>query len=657
MKKFLPLIFAAMLMCVPSYSQDGYMMEIKNDTKIIHTSELGMPGSSTLGDVLSMLPEILGRPKVDVLSDYDIQIGGFSLGADREAALTMIHVADMKKIEITESAVDNYVNNGQGGTIKITLNDAEEGLTGSVDLTAYSIPQVSPNMILSYKKGKFYARGLFGLGGFMSYDYRIDSKYIYPNNTYTASDTTTYRQGIELAHIFMQYKPNDADTYELQISQSYGKQSVNVNGEKYEYEVKRMLDEDMHAENLDLSAEAKYEHVFVNKSKLTVKGNYSGKPINKSSKESMASDAYSKDRYSKISGKVEYLYKFLDSNGGEKGNVCVGLNANTGNSKRDYNEILNYFGLVRYSHNVNTTGNTSFLSPYARAEAAFGKFRVKAIAEYEYYHQRTKSEHNETHDSYSNDFVCKLMLGWQFTSHQHLRLILDRKIKRPTDEQLYPYLLYRPDPAEYFKGNAALKPEQIHEIGLDYISDRKTASGLYLMGNASVNFIRVDDRIRTVVGGTIVESEFPYDFMTYVNKGFNNIINTNLMFYLRKGIFSLSLTGNLYMNYDVQDSVTDHYNYYSLALYPLFNFKNDWKASVLLTYHSPVSRKDASLGQSASSLFYVGKTWGGFSAGLSAQLQIINRTTDITNGANNLVIEENYQPGYRFVGLNLNYRF
>ena len=177
------------------------------------------------------------------------------------------------------------------------------------------------------------------------------------------------------------------------------------------------------------------------------------------------------------------------------------------------------------------------------------------------------------------------------------------------------------------------------------------------MANADLSFIHVADRIRTVTGDKETEQKYPYDFLSFSNSGYNNLFNANLMLYYRKGIFNLSFTGNLYMNYDVTDKVTDHYNYYSLSLYPSFHFKNDWRTSLQLIYHSPVSTNSVSYGHSASASLYVGKSWGGMSVGLVGRLQLIKRTTDVIHGASGQVTYETYVPGYNGVALNLNYRF
>lgn len=653
MNKLSALIFVALMLSVPAFAQNGYMLEVKNDSKTINADELGLPETATLMEVLSLLPELLSRPKMDFLSNYDIQVGGFSLGADKEAAMTMVHVADIDNISISESSVNSYTGKGSGGSIDITLKAMEKGLSGNVDVTAYSIPQINPTVFLGYRSDKVKIRGLLGYNRSRLGNYAVSREY----TLYSGSDTTTINSEFGMAHIYAQYSPTNSDVLSLQLSQSYRENSKDLTGILCDTDDLSRIDKQYADSEVNISVEASYQHTFSDKSVLKFKANYSGQPDNESGESSFSRDVSTDKHSGTVSGKIDYTCHFPRTDGGEAPSLNFGVNGNRSFSSSNHEEQLNIFGLTRFSHNVYTDGDNIFLSPYAQFEALLGKVRLKAMADYQYYSYSVKSRDDAKFNNDRIDFTCKLMAGWQMGEHNHLRLILDRKIRRPSGIQVYPFVLYEPANSDFYKGNPKLVPEQIHEASLDYITDVRTSSGAYLMANTSLAYIYVGDRIRPLKGDRTTEKNFPYDFMTYTNAGANNIINANLMLYYSKGIFNLSLTGNVYANYDVNGPVTDHYNYYSLSVYPSFHFKDDWRASMKAIYHSPVSTNYVSYGHSASVNLYVGKTWGNFTVGIDGKLQLIKRTTDITHGANEAVTKETYIPDYSYVALNLNYRF
>lgn len=665
MKKLSATLALALLLAVPAFSQGKYMLEIKNDAKTIHASELGLPESATLTEVLSLLPELLSRPKLDVLTNYNIQINGFNLGGDKEPAMTMLHISDISSITITESSVDSYTSKGTGGTINISLKELKEGFSGGVDLMAYTIPQVSPTVHLGYKKDKFKIRGLFGFSTMKANNYIVDRVYEYTGtplgalsgSTYTGADTTTLRTNMEIAHVIAEYAPTAADLVSLKVSQSYDMNGSSVNGYLFRDGFKEEADKETKSKNLNLSVEAMYRHTFAKYSNLKFQFNYSGQPTNSSSDISFLRELTSDSHSGSFAGKIDFTHSFRDAGEKETANLNVGVNANRGRNYAQHEEEMHLLGMTQFSRNSYTTGITSYFSPYAQFETLLGQFRIKAKADYQYYHYDLMAKDKADFNTWNHNFTFKLMLGWQLADHHHLRLFLDRKIRRPSTVQMYPVVLYSPSALSFAKGNPDLAPEQIHEASLDYITDIKTAGGGYFVVNANVAYIRVDDRIRQVPGDKESEKHYPYDFISFANAGYTNILNTDLMFYYRKGIFNLSVTGNLYVNYDVNGDSMDHYNYYSLSVYPSFHFKNDWRTSMQLVYYSPVSTRSSSLGHSASANLYVGKTWNRLSVGLAGSLQLIKRTTDIIHGAGDQVTRETYIPGYNYVALNFNYRF
>lgn len=58
----------------------GQAIETYFDKKIIHTDSLNLPRNTNAFNLISLLPELLQRPGGNILSNYNILIGGMSVG-------------------------------------------------------------------------------------------------------------------------------------------------------------------------------------------------------------------------------------------------------------------------------------------------------------------------------------------------------------------------------------------------------------------------------------------------------------------------------------------------------------------------------------------------------------------------------------------------
>lgn len=115
------LLLAAVVCSLHAASQ---AIETSFDKKIIHTDSLNMPRNTSASGLLTLLPELLQRPGNFLLSNYDIQVEGMSVGDAADVALYQMQMVDIEKIEVVESPLSSYQNNGQGGSINIILRSA-----------------------------------------------------------------------------------------------------------------------------------------------------------------------------------------------------------------------------------------------------------------------------------------------------------------------------------------------------------------------------------------------------------------------------------------------------------------------------------------------------------------------------------------------------
>lgn len=601
------------------------------DKKIILTDSLNMPRHTSAMTLITLLPELLQRPGTYILSNYDVQIEGMSVSSAADVVLSELQIANVEKIEIVESPVASYLNNGQGGSINFVLRTTGEGgapLWGTAGVTASSYVDVAPQFNIGYHKDKFMVRG-FLLGEL--------------TNRTTTTRTETFSNAAlsdrskeenvgkfrtEMARAYLQYNVTEHDVLKLNVSESYTHEenksttdyldSQAITQTKNTTDLHALLNYKRQAARHTLEVQAEYRHMPT-KSDLTHPATY----------------FYNNHVHSdNLSGKLEYkalLFNRITAGGAKQmSELIAGANFNgvladeTATFAQSYN--YNSPKTRQTPHN-----NTYYIMPYLALTCQLGKLRLKAMGEFQRFTYMVDIE-NDSYTAVAGDFTGKLMAEWHFNEAHNLRFIVDRKLQRPGSNQLYPFVVYAPQSKEYVKGNPDLKPQAAHEAMVEYLGHLRLAHQHNLTAGAALSYNLVNDVISSYhtngnngaggLGTSLI-------YQSFNNNGKNHIANANIMALYSHRAFSLSLVGNLYHKVTELGTGRDHHTYYNISLHPYFNLKDGWHGGARLVYYSRVGQNDGWLADQATASMTVGKAWKHLSVYLSEELSFLNGRHDI----------------------------
>lgn len=645
-------LLAAICMQAQSISTDF-------DKKVITTDSLNMPRHTNAMTLVTMLPELLQRPGDFILSNYDVQINDMSVGYAADVVLSQLQIANVEKIEITESPVASYLHNGQGGSINFVLRTYSEEIAplwGSAGLTVSSYADVAPQFNIGYRKGKFMVQGLL-VGELTDRSTTTHTEQFTDKGlTNQSVENTKNRFATETARAYLQFDFTERDRLKFNISESF---TYNDKLSTTDYNDAAAITQDKRATNLHLHLN--YKHSTARNS-LTVQAEYIYNPTR--SLYDQPTDHYyrTKANSNNLMGKLEFkqlLWSAPSASGrANTGELTVGSNFNAVLA----NETVAFAQRANYAHpeTRNTPQNdTYYVMPYLTLTFQFGKLRLKAMGEF----QRFKylvDINQSPYTAVSNDFTGKLMAEWHFSQAHNLRLILDRKLQRPTSNQLYPFLTYQPMSMSYVQGNPGLKPQAANEAMVEYLGHLRFADLHRLTLNAAVSYNYV---------GNVISSYYPngnsgaseglgatLHSLSYCNNGDTHIANANLMALYTYKAFSLSLVGNLYHNTANQGGTRSHYTYYNISLHPYFNLKDGWHGGARLVYYSRVNQPGGWLAGQATASMTVGKAWKHFSVFLSEELSFLQNLRDVTQSGSQRTEKSSALIG-NVVGAGVRYSF
>lgn len=642
-----------------SLSASGQSISTDFDRKIINTDSLNLPNNTSASALITLLPELLQRPGNYILSNYDVQVEGMSVGSTADVALNGLHIIDIQRIEVSESPLSSYQKNGQGGSINIVLRTKgreNADKWGSVALDATSPLNFSPQFNIGYKKDRFMIRGIAlselenGSSDTQTLLYNNDK---YLSQTF-ANQITRFRS--ELTRAYMQYDITPKDILRFNLSEIY---TYNRTKNLTDYDEERSVFQRQHS--LNLQALLRYQHTTP-RNTFTAQMEYRYLPQSNFYDVSSLYKYDSDTKTNNISGKVEYKTLLFSQSSLQsakrRGDISVGVNFNA-----SYSHENNVIDDKRASGGgiagVIPKNNAYYFMPYASFTTSLGKFRLKASGEFQHYnysYERT----NHQYSSISNDFTGKLMAEWHFTESKNLRFILDRKLQRPDSEQLFPYRLFSPKRFEYVEGNPDLKPMMVHEVTLDYIGTYKWGDFHKLVFNAGTSFSTITDIIgslRSQQSGTNGESiGYIQQYLTFENRGSSKISSANLMALYSYKRFSLSLTGNLYHKMLDADSGDNHYTYYNISVHPHFSLNDGWHGGARFVYYSRVDQHDSYLGDCALTDITVGKAFKHLFIYVSECVSVIKDCKDVTLSGNSRT-EKKYQLVPNYVSVGMKYTF
>ncbi len=670
------LLFIGMIFCTLAAAQKP-MIEVNNDKKKINVHELGLPENTPLNDVLRMLPELLSRPSSWMYENYAIEINSIDVGDARDAVLSQLRISDIKNIEVSENPISSYQNNGEGGSISINLIDLEDNgkVTGSVSLGASYPLDIFPSLNVGYKKGKFSIQALAIAEAFNQNNIvkNIDNE---TDNKHT-SESSDYKFVTELAMVKMVYNPTANNEFTLSLSENWRKEDNATNVETTISSTGLLTSSYTDEKKLtNIFARLEYNHYFGSaskpkseKSRLKFETTMTYKPTKELNKCEEFYSFNDDDNFKSIAGKLEYLLPLARQVRSDKMDLKIGTNFNIGNSNDDSD--LNITGITRYKNVLDTEEPTpflldtkeltTFLSPYFQAEYINDKLSVKGIFEYQYYKYDVKSDNphqfmqiqgqNDRYQTCNKAFTGKLMIGYRFAPNQTIRLIADRKIKRPSSSQIYPYLVLNPKDLVFIKGNPDLKPILSHEITIDYITEVDNTTNSVMM-NIGFGFIQVNDVI--VKSNEQLPSFFASDeYYTFLNNGGNYIAKTNFMMFYKRKVFSILFTANVFNNIGSKDyQSSDHYTYFNSMISPTFRFKYGWSFTTSLTYNSNVIKSNETLGNNLFAGIVLTKNFNRFDISASANISLLKNTKDFSDK-----VTTTYNAITNLFGVGFRYRF
>lgn len=629
-QRSLPAILLTIGCLLSCFMLQAQSIKINLDKKVICSDSLNLPPQTNIYAVLTMMSELLQRPGEIIYSNYDIQVDGMSVSDVSEVALYQLDLQDVEQIEISESPISSYLKNGQGGSINLVLrqkDNNDDGYWGSAGLDVSYPSALGPQLRLGYRTKKFYLSALALSDIYHGSSLTEDLAFV--DNKLKEMDVSQYDEHYrsQLANVLMEYTPTQKDKIKLNLSESFmfdkEIEAPNYNDDDATLTKKR---------NTSLKAKAMYSHAF-SRSNLDVETQFGYTPSVQKYLTPSAQDLDADlDKYN-VAGKVEYKANLLKPTSANQVKVGVGTNFNYtfGDDDVTYRS-LEYKDAPEKS--IETHNHTSFVQPFAYAEAKLGKFRMKVQSEYQVYRYDIYEHENEFTGT-SRDFTGQAIVEWHLHPSHALRLVGVRTLQRPSESQMYPFMVYNPAATNYVKGNEELTPALTKEVRLDYIADLRWDEHK-LHYDVNVSYKDVDDMIETSAETGSNPSDglgatLPY--LTYVNHGENDILSGNVMALYSYKAFSVSLTGNIFHNKQVMLGGNNHYTYYNVSFNPHFNLKDGWQGSFGLTYYSSVETETSTLGNCTQVSALIGRRWRNFYVYALTRQALRKNTVDLTESS------------------------
>ncbi|MCQ2183872.1 MAG: outer membrane beta-barrel family protein [Bacteroidales bacterium] len=585
MIKKLPILLILLASVSSALKAEDYMIEIKPDKKILYLQRMGLSPNTSVKDVLNMMPELIERGGDDkyYFENYDIQVDGKSVGNGRDVVLEQVKVAEIEKVEISNSPSVSQQKNGQGGVINLVQVKLSEGLSGDVYMTASTEPSIMPSVNLNYKTKKLELWSSFH---FEYYSPRITSDFqeFSPGKEITGIDTNKKKEILETAKINIKYHISPKDMLKAWIIENYNFGSTDINayrhiswdksaekGPGWMYNETSETKSGGRGSEMSLLTMAEYEHLFRKDFKFVVSAGYE-RTATRSMKQADKPEAISTPQSLNTEIKLEYP---IISDEGKSLIFKIGLNSN-------------------YSHSVNrfSRGGTLYESPFAEFRWAGKKLFVNAGARYQYNARKYSADNLKEATSINHDFTANVNALWQIVDHHALRFMVSRNLLKPNESKLYGEYVLNPDTGAWILGNPNLFNAELHTFKTSYIHDW-TDGTHSIVFNAEVGYNRADGVIEEY---SEYDKELDRFYTTYRNTGINNIIEADVSLFYRVGIFSMAFSGNVFHNSITKGGSPDRYTYFNLCFTPVFRFNYQWTLSARGIYNSPVLKKNETLG-------------------------------------------------------------
>lgn len=617
----LALIISALFLLGGTAAAQKYAYQVTATSKDINLDLLNLPGSTPLEDVLALLPEFLNNSDLSLsFGEYDIQIEGISVDCAANSIIRNMHLSDIQSISISESPSASQQKNSSGGVVNLKLNDAPDGFSGRASVNLSTSPLYQPSAILNYHKDKLTVRSWFMFDLYTPGPQNEYRTLVTDRGNIYAIDTAGTRTTSQMARIYADYTPTDKDKFQFRVWESTS------TSDNYKYMQMISSGENDAGgssanETRTVSATAAYTRKFTQGRNLKAELGYLympqyGKDIRRNTLNvggDPSKDVQTLSRTNQLDGKLSYSFPLLKSGDEVRLEIKAGSNLTMKSIMNEFAEKSSLAGPLRIPSQVDGDyvmrypESSLLLSPFIELGGGWPKLQYKANIKFQ--HLRTTSVHqagaNEI-STHSNDLTGNLSVSWQLAPHQNLRLTLDESVLRPSNWQMIPVLIYRPDKGGYVMGNPDLLSSKLNSVNLNYVTDIQ-AKNSNICINASLGLIHTEGLINSVHDFVDMGSLLPY--ISYENSGDSDILKANLLFCLYNGPLMLTFSSNFFDKLQRVEEKKDYNMYYNFSLGALYRITDKWNLAGELVYNGPVFRPTVEHSASFNGILRVSKVW------------------------------------------------
>jgi len=599
------------------WAQNQTAIDSDFESKIIYIDQLGLPRSCSAEVVVRLLPELLDRPG-DNITNYSIQVEDVPVGEAGDAALIQLHVDDIDRVEVTESPIASYQNNGQGGTIKIMLRrkPRQEGDTatwGKASLEALYPTDITPSVHLNHQGNKWLMRN-FVMGEIYNPAEKRQETSQGKWNKEAAQDQKFWSQ---VACSMLEFQPTTKDKIELNLSEYASKDTKDVRVLHQAAEASAPTSNS--TQKLTLQTTAKYQHSLTPQSLLIAKVSYRYAP-SKDNNDVSDSRIERQMTNHNLSGNVEYEHQWKGHDRPWQIKLNTGITTN-----QDYgNDLMKENNLIRNAENE-LQSHISHQMIYAKVSGQYGRWGLMTAGEYQYYTYHVQALGEPRTTNTQKDYTAQAVASWQPAPQHKLQFEVNRKLKRPTNEQIYPVRIYNIGYLQYVQGNPELKPVLLHETTLSYLGHLRWGEHQLTL-SADVSYNDVSDAINScAVGGSDASDGMlgtTQKYLTFINQDHYRILNGGLMARYRYHNFSLSLIGNSSNAHVTIDNEHKKLSAFNLSLLPSVSLPDGFAASLCLTYNGEMESIYGTQGAITYATCNIGRDWGAWRTYLFLQASL-----------------------------------
>jgi len=559
-------------------------------------------GSATdlLANVPSVQVDVDGNVNLRGSSNVRILIDGkpsLIAGGTVSDILQSIPASAIETIELITNPSSKYDPEGQSGIINIVLKKNKSlGFTGNASVSVGTLNAFNSNISLAYQHKKVNIYGNYSRRqnnrSASGYSYRTRDKlqpdtavqHYYQNSLNTGGNNgNQIKAGIDYnltnkTTVSFSSNINFRDNNRVQNGTTNG---VNSKGALIQNQI-TSNDADNHGNNHDFNFD--FSQKF-KKPKEELTANFALAKGNENDIDNLNTNQYT--YYPKNDLVVTKQYNVNDGNNrnwnlqadytdpiGKDGKLELGYRTTLSRADNDF--VADVFKNNQFVYDP--TISTRFIydekihAVYSNYQQQFGKFGLQVGARFEKTVINTNLVNFDTShvQSYFRIYPS-VFLSEKLSEDQTLQLSYSRRINRPRDRQIIPFL-DRSDPLSYRIGNADLRPEDVHSFELSYAkywkSTTLTSSVYYRRTNDIIQFVRgaydttgiTITRFANFSYGTTAGFEFIA--RTDITNKWNITSNINLYQNTLKGNSSLGVSDNngFAWNANLTTNVTLPYN-------------------------------------------------------------------------------------------------